>query len=53
MLDGVMKPSIKNKFDDASSSDNYRELIISTCKFMLFEYGKLPIIMNYLELSLC
>ena len=46
MLDGVVKPRIKNKFGDASSSDNYREVMISSCLLKLFEYCILPIMMN-------
>ena len=30
MLDGVVKPKIKNKFGDVSSSDNYRKVMITT-----------------------
>ena len=53
MLDGVLKPRIKNKFGGASSSDNYRKVMMSNCIFKLIEYCILPIVMNYLILNPC
>ena len=53
MLDGVVKPKIKNKFGDVSSSDNYRKVMISTCMFKLFVYCIPPIMMIYPNLSHC
>lgn len=53
MLEGVMQPRIKNKFGDVKSSDNYREVMISSNLLKLFEYIVLPIFKDYCSLSPC
>ena len=42
MLNAVITPRIKNKYDDLKSSSNYREKMISSTFLKLFEYCILP-----------
>ena len=51
MLEGVVKPIVKNKFGDCSSSDNYREIMISSCLYKALEYCILPLMERSVLLS--
>ena len=42
MLNAVITPRIRNKYDDIKSSSNYREIMISSTFLKLFEYCILP-----------
>ena len=37
MLNGVIRPIVKNKLCDLKSSDNYREVMVSPNMFKIFE----------------
>ena len=53
---GMIKPRKINKSGDASSSDSYRKVLISTCIFRFlsyFKYWLLPTISIYLNFSPC
>ena len=51
ILSGVISPLIKNKTGSVSSSENYREVMISSNFFKLIEYILLPVLKNYASLS--
>ena len=51
MLEGVIRPCVKDKFGDISSSSNYREVMISSNVFKLFEYSLLPYLKRYNPIS--
>ena len=53
VLDGVMLPQIKNKFGDSSDSSNFREVMISSNLFKLFEYLVMPKLQEKACLSPC
>ena len=50
MLKGVIVPSVKNKREDPSSINNYREVMISCNLFKIFEYCIMPYL-NKVKLS--
>ena len=43
MLEGYIKPSVKNSMGDITDSNNYREKMISNNMFKLLEYCLLPL----------
>lgn len=51
MMEGVIRPTVKNKFGNCKDSTNYREIMISTNFLKLFEYVVLPVIQNTIDLS--
>ena len=51
ILSGVISPLINNKTGSVSSSENYREVMISSNFFKLIEYILLPVLNNYASLS--
>ena len=53
MLRGVIRPIPKDRFGDIGSSDNYREIMISSVMFKLLEYCILPVIKENINLSTC
>ena len=52
MLEGYIKPLVKDKKGDTNRSDNYREEMISNNLFKLFEYTLLPKLKRCIDLSL-
>ena len=46
ILSGAISPLIKNKAGSVSSSENYREVMISSNFFKLIEYILLPVLKN-------
>jgi len=51
MLSGIINPRIKNKFGNIHSSENYREIMISSNLYKLLEYCLLPMMERYVSLS--
>ena len=51
MLEGYIKPSIKDKTGDIQTSDNYREVMISNNLFKVLEYALLPLLRRCVNLS--
>ena len=51
MLEGYIKPLVKDKKGDINRSDNYREVMISNNLFKLFEYALLPKLKRRIDLS--
>ena len=51
MLKGVTIPTVKDRFGDKSSVDNFREIMNSSCFFKVFEYCILPILKSYTQIS--
>ena len=51
MLEGYIKPLVKDKKGDINRSDNYREVMISNNLFKLFEYAVLPMLKRRIDLS--
>ena len=50
MLKGIVKPMLKTRFGDIHCPDNYREVMLSTTIFKLFEYCLLPCVQAHIEL---
>ena len=44
MLEGYIKPSIKDKTGDIQTLDNFREVMISNNLFKVLEYALLPLL---------
>ena len=51
MLRGVIRPILKNKFGKTNDSANYREIMISSNIFKLFEYLLLPVTEHFTSIS--
>ena len=51
MLNGYINPRLKDKNGDLSSSDNYREIMISNNMFKVFEYVLLDRIKSVIALN--
>ena len=51
MLKGVIIPTVKDRFGDKSSVDNFSEIMNSSCFFKVFEYCILPILKSYTQKS--
>ena len=51
MLEGYIKPSVKNSMGDITDSNNYREIMISNNMFKLMEYCLLPLLQKYTNVS--
>ena len=51
LLKGIINPTLKDKFGDLSSSDNYRPVMSSSVFLKLFEYCLLKKISPYVDLS--
>ena len=51
MLKGVIRSIVKNKLGDLKSSDNYKEVIVSSNMFKIFEYGSLPDFQRFTSIS--
>ena len=51
MLEGYIKPSVKNSMGDITDSNNYREMVISNNVFKLLEYCLLPLLEKYTSVS--
>ena len=50
MLEGYIKPSVKDVKDDITFSDNYREIMISNNMFKIFEYALLNDLKKFINL---
>ena len=51
MLEGYIKPSVKDVKGDITYSDNYREIMISNNMFKIFEYALLNDLKKFINLS--
>ena len=51
LIKGSISPTVKDKFGNLGSSDNYRPVMISSVFFKLLEYCLLPKISPYIELN--
>ena len=51
MLKVVITPTIKDKYGDVHSSENYREIMNSPCLFKMFEYCLLPVLQSHTSIS--
>ena len=50
-MNSVIRPLIKNKFGDIHDSSYYREILISSYLFNIFEMCLLPIFQRYISTS--
>ena len=51
LLQGEIRPTIKNKLGNKNSSDNYRPVMNSSNLLKLFEYCILPVMSRHMKLS--
>ena len=51
MVAGVIRPCIKNKFGNVLDSNNYREIMISSNVYKVFENCLLPFFSSHLQIS--
>ena len=51
MLEGYIKPTIKDKTGDVLTSDNNREVVISNNLFKVLEFALLPLLRRCVNLS--
>ena len=51
MLEGYIKPSVKNSMGDITDSNNYREIMILNNMLKLMEYCLLPLLQKYTNVS--
>lgn len=51
MLEGVIRPCIKDRYGKHDKSDNYREIMISSNFLKVFDYCMLPRLQRYIDIS--